>query len=205
MAQILTTQIGLKGQIMLKNAFLALASALVLAGANPASATTITLPTTTSSSGTVYGEYTATVGTGAFSNTYTFSLPSAAYTINTALVYASGTSFSLGSFSSSNVITLTSATLNGVAASIANSTLPLGIASLTTYTASASNVAGSTTNTLTISGVAAGANAYQILIAATPAVPEPETWAMMIAGMGVVGAAALRARRRQTKPVAALA
>ena len=60
----------------------------------------------------------------------------------------------------------------------------------------AGNVYGGFTNTLTINGSAAGVNAYQILIAATPAVPEPETWAMMIAGMGVVGAMAMRARRR---------
>lgn len=185
------------GHDMFKKAIMALAGAAALAGATPASAATITLPTSTTTSGTVYSTYTSAVTAGSFNDTYTFTLPSSAYTITTALVYALGSSISLGNFSSSNVITLTSATLNGVAATINSSTLNAGIASLTSYTASASNVAGTTTNTLTISGLASGTNAYQILIAATPAVPEPETWAMLIAGMGVVGAAALRARRRQ--------
>lgn len=181
---------------MLKKAMIALAGVATLAIAAPAAATTYTIPTTTSSNGTVYGSYTASVGAGPFSDTFSFTLPSAAYTISSALVYASGVSVSLGSFNISNVVTLNSATLNGLAASISSSSLPAGIATLTSYTASASNVPGGSTNTLTINGSAAGANAYQILIAATPAVPEPETWAMMIAGMGVVGAMALRARRR---------
>jgi hypothetical protein len=182
---------------MLKKAIMALAGAVALAGAFPASATTITLPTTTASNGTIYSSYTANVAAGPFIDSYSFTLPSSAYTISTALVYALGTSISFNGFSTSNVIQLTSATLNGISASISNSSLPAGIATLTTYTASASNVPGGSSNTLTISGSAAGANAYQILIAATPAVPERETWAIMIAGMGVVGVAAMRARRRQ--------
>jgi len=79
---------------MLKKAIMALAGAVALAGAFPASATTITLPTTTASNGTIYSSYTANVAAGPFIDSYSFTLPSSAYTISTALVYALGTSIS---------------------------------------------------------------------------------------------------------------
>jgi len=128
--------------------------------------------------------------TGTFSDTWTFNLGTAsivaASITNVAVTFGSSTFGEISNFS---------ALLNGVP-------LLLGSSSQTNngVTVSTQILAGSTTlppgfYQLKVSGTAVGATAsYGGNIVAAP-VPEPETYAMLLAGLGVVG---FLARRRQS-------
>jgi hypothetical protein len=158
----------------MKAKFLA-ALALSLASFGSAYAETVTL--TPGADGSYTGYYGATHTAGTFSDEFVFT-PSVGASLVDALVSSSG-------FQSITNIDFTSATLNGVALSITNGTFDFA------YTASQLSLDG--TLTLILNGTS-GANAsYAGTINVLP-VPEPETYALMLAGVGVIG---FMARRRK--------
>jgi len=128
--------------------------------------------------------------TGSFSDTWTFNLGTAsivaASITNVAITFAGSTFGEITNFS---------ALLNGVPLLLGGSSQ-----SNNGVTVATQILAGSTTlpagfYQLKVSGTALGATAsYGGNIVATP-VPEPETYAMLLAGLGVVG---FLARRRQS-------
>jgi len=122
---------------------------------------------------------------GAFEDTFNFDL----------LSDGTGSGGVIATFSSMrNMITLTFASINGTPIPI--ETLSNGFTS-----ASAGGInlfAGA--NSIVIRGTAARNASYGGNITFVPNVPEPATWAMMLIGFGMVGAAT-RYRRRGTKVV----
>jgi hypothetical protein len=95
------------------------------------------------------------------------------------------------SFADATNISFTEATLNGFAMTISN-----GAPLATAYTLSQIFSPGGV-NTLVLKGVAGGSASYSGTVNFTVApVPEPTTWAMMIAGLGIAGAALRRRASR---------
>jgi len=137
-----------------------------------------------------------TVFSGSFTDTYNFTVSSlssvTAIVLNTSYTIESS-AISLGR------IGLIAASLDGVplTLSIANTSIAPGIDMTVQklFTFTGVPMGGLNTHTLTIGGVAdAPSAAYTGSISVT-AVPEPETYALMLAGLGVVG---LLARRRRS-------
>ena len=136
--------------------------------------------------------FSRTVGAGSFMDTYNFDLSVAS------IVAASATNVEItfGGFSFGGI--------SNFAATLNNKPLLFNLFESTGdgVTISTSVVAGSTSLPagnfkLTVSGIAAaGGASYGGNIVATP-VPEPESYAMLLAGLGVMGAIAVRRNKRK--------
>lgn len=130
------------------------------------------------------GNYTAEFGqshNAAFEDTYTFTPQLGNGLVDSVLS-------SIGFTNASN-INFTSVTLNGVALTISNGVID-SAATLTQIPASG-------LLTLIVKGTSGSAASYSGVLNVT-AVPEPETYAMMLAGLGLVGFAAARRRKAAT-------
>lgn len=130
-----------------------------------------------------------TVAAGSFLDTWTFNLTTPS------IVAASATNIaiSFGNFSFGG-IDLFAASLNGVALGLSTFASSNNGVTVTTQVLAGSTNLPAGTFSLTVSGMAsAGGASYGGNIVATP-VPEPETLAMMLAGLGAV---CFLARRRQ--------
>ena len=154
--------------------------------------------------GTISGTQTieATTAPGAFSDFYTFTsgLAGPAGTAATTVSFDVYGATVTGSVMYAG--TYTSASELGSAVSISAPTKIItassGSATVTTLASSANLLSGAA-YTFQISGNSLGAAGYTGIIALTnlptvPAVPEPETYAMLLAGIGMMG---MIARRRQ--------
>ncbi|MBL8352816.1 MAG: PEP-CTERM sorting domain-containing protein [Burkholderiaceae bacterium] len=129
-------------------------------------------------------------GAGAFLDTWSFDLGTesivAASLTNVAVTFGS---------LSTGVITGFAATLNGVPLNLASSTVFNPPVTVKTQVLTGSSQFGPGTFVLEVSGTAgAGGASYGGNIVAIP-VPEPETYAMMLAGLGALG---FLARRRKS-------
>lgn len=109
--------------------------------------------------------------------------------------YASASAVNI-SFGTVDKITFTEGSLNGVALAFATTGLAGGGVLTTAYTLSQVFSAGGT-NTLILKGTAGSTSSYSGTVNFTVSpVPEPATWAMMIAGLGIAGAALRRRASR---------
>jgi hypothetical protein len=106
-------------------------------------------------------------GTGGSRATFTFATPITAFGLDTAFSQARTATFSGG--------------VSGSLALAANTASFFGVISDTPFTSVVVEVSGS--------GVNVGFDALAYGTAATAGVPEPGTWALMIAGFGLLGAA----------------
>lgn len=171
----------------LKSLTAAVALAATALTSNVASADTLTL--------TPNASFSHTVAAGLFSDVWTFNLGSSS-TVATSLT---NVEINFGSFLS-NSITGFAASLNGTALSYSNGVLNLGGGTaITTQVLSGAGVYAPGAYTLTVSGTAGmfGAS-YGGNIVAVP-VPEPESYAMLLAGLGLMGTIARR--RSKSKAV----
>lgn len=150
------------------------AAALTLAASSSFAATTVTLTQDALNPNKYTGGFYVT-HSSAFTDTFEFSP-----TLSSSLVSAS--LISIG-FTPAADIKFTSVTLNGYALSIVNGVVD------TAVTASQLNLTGPLT--LVVSGLSGSNASYSGTINVT-AVPEPETFAMLGAGLAVVGFAARR-------------
>jgi hypothetical protein len=154
--------------------------------------------------GTVVGTKTfeATTATGTFNDLYTFTsgltAPAglAATSVSFDIYGATVTGATLYAGTYTNVADLASAVSISAPTQIISSNS--GSATITTL-ASSANLVMNGTYTYQITGNSIGAAGYTGIIALTnlptvPAVPEPETYAMLLAGLGMMG---MIARRRQ--------
>jgi hypothetical protein len=134
----------------------------------------------------------AATHTGAFMDVWTFNLATPS------IVAASVTNVEI-TFGSTMVggILGFSATLNGVPLNLSSSSVFNPPVSVTTQILSGSGVLGAGMYQLVVSGtgVTGGSASYGGNIVATP-VPEPETYALMMAGLAAVGFVAARRRRQ---------
>ena len=130
----------------------------------------------------------ADVGGGIFNDTFTFNLASMGML---------GATISSIAIDAASDIDFTSVTFNGIEfTNVASDGYE--------FRALRSAPALAGMQTLTVSGTSGGNAAYSgtlAFAAATAAVPEPATWALMIGGFGIAGGA-LRRRQRQTVRVA---
>lgn len=124
---------------------------------------------------------------GPFTDIWTFNLGSAA------AVAASLTNVEVSFYGSTGGIQGFSAWLNGTPLMASSSTVFVAPVSITTQVLAGSNILGPGTYQLKVSGTGiTGASAsYGGNIVAQP-VPEPESYAMLLAGLGVMGAIAMR-------------
>jgi hypothetical protein len=169
---------------VMKKLFLAaMLASTVVAGASAAQADvfnlTVPAPAADGSIAAVYGRDGIT---GSFTDTWNFTLPSG---------FESATISSILT-STSNNVNFTSVTLNGV---------PFTVDSTGAF--ESEHLLNGFTNggpqTLVVSGnvngEGVGSGAYGGTVAFSPAVPEPATWALMIAGVALAGGALRLARR----------
>ena len=133
------------------------------------------------------------VVSGAFIDNYSFNLGTAS-TVATALT---NVEVVMGSFSFGK-ITNFSALLNGLSifnlSSLSSSTPPVTV---TTQILSGSSALPAGVFTLQVSGNAGSGASYGGSIVAAP-VPEPETFAMLLAGLGMMGSIAMRRNKKKT-------
>jgi hypothetical protein len=128
---------------------------------------------------------------GTFTDTFTFTLPTSGL--------GSGTvTTSTTVVGSPTDVDFTSVFINGTSATITR----LGAGAFEVAFANMVPITAGILNTLTVNGVSRGGGAYggQLSFIPTAAIPEPATWAMMLVGFGMVGAAT-RYRRRSSKVV----
>ncbi|MDZ7588153.1 MAG: FxDxF family PEP-CTERM protein [Parasphingorhabdus sp.] len=163
----------------------ATAVATTLAVAVPSAANAAQFFNNNGSSATFGFDASPPIPAGAFTHTYTFSIavPNV----------ISGTVTSVAAFiNAPNDVTFTSATLNGTPFTINLA----GQVELRTIL----NLATATNpQTLIVSGISLGSGVYDGTLAFA-SVPEPSTWAMLIFGFGMAGAA--MRRRRTTAKIA---
>ena len=174
----------------MKKLFLAAVLATsVMASAQAASADvfTLTLPAP-AADGSISANYGRGGITGSFSDTWNFTLPSG---------FESATISSILTANSNNV-NFTGVTLNGV---------PFQVDSTGAF--ESEHLLNSFTNggpqTLVVSGTLGsgeGSGAYGGVVSFSPAVPEPATWALMIAGIGLAGGALRLARKQPNLTIA---
>jgi hypothetical protein len=151
------------------------AVALLIASVSSAfAATTVTL--TPGVTGVYTGFFGASHTAGAFTDVYNFT-PSLGGTWVDSLITSIG-------FTPASDINFTLADLNGSSLIIQNGLLDAA------YTPAPFQLSGPLT--LTISGMSGATASYSGSINVTSAVPEPETYAMLLAGLGLVGFAARR-------------
>lgn len=165
----------------MKSIFYAGAALLAISGiAGAANAATITLVESATEAGHFTGTFSQSHN-GAFTDTWTFG-PLPAGVASASLINIA--------FDAIANIDFTSVTLNGVDLVINNGD-PVATAS----TGSQFFITDGAINTLVVSGMAGSAASYSGTVNyALQAVPEPATWAMMIAGFGIVGSAMRRRR-----------
>lgn len=127
------------------------------------------------------------IAAGAFTDTFTFTLPSDGF--------GSGTVTTSANFvGSANDLDFTSVLINGVAADLTSAG---GGVFESAYKNMIPIVAGQL-NTITVTGFSRGNGAYGGQASFIPsAVPEPATWAMMLVGFAMLGAASRYRRRSQ--------
>ena len=174
---------------MKKMILAALLASTVMAGATAASADTFTLTLPApAADGSISANYGRGGITGAFSDTWNFTLPSG---------FESATISSILTANSNNV-NFSSVTLNGI---------PFQVDSTGSF--ESEHLLNAFTNggpqTLVVTGTlgaGVGSGAYGGVVSFSPAVPEPATWALMIAGIGLAGGALRLARRRTQLTVA---
>jgi hypothetical protein len=152
------------------------AAAALMVAASSAFATTVDLTQNPLNPLEYTGGFTVTHTTGSFTDTFTFSP-----TLPSSIVSAVLTSIGFNAVTNINFSTVT---LNGVGLNVVNGVVD------TATTLNELNLTGPLT--MIVSGVS-GANAsYSGTINVTAAVPEPETYALMLGGLGLVGFAARR-------------
>lgn len=118
------------------------------------------------------------VDAGGFSHVFNFTLT------DEGLASGSLVTIALTAVGAAGDIDFSSAFLDGTAFSFgANGYAEMGVLTLTHLTAGA--------HTITVNGSAVGGGSYSGTLNVAP-VPEPATWAMMIAGIGIVGFAMRR-------------
>ena len=127
----------------------------------------------------------------AFEDIWSFNLADASF------VAASLTNVEVNFFSSFGGILDFAATLNGVPLLLSSSTTftPPASVKVQVLAGSGSFAAGDYTLKVSGSGVTGGSASYGGNLVAAP-VPEPETYAMMLAGLGAIGFMAMRRRRQ---------
>ena len=127
------------------------------------------------------------IAAGEFSDTFTFTLPTSGF--------GSGTVTTSANFlGAANDLDFTSVTINGVAADLAS----LGGGVFESAYKNLIPITAGQLNTITVTGLSRGNGAYGGQASFIPsAIPEPATWAMMLVGFAMVGAAS-RYRRRHS-------
>lgn len=168
--------------------------------------TVLTLTNTGGVHGSYYGLFHIPVAAGAYTDRFTFQLPSPLYNLGTSFLTSIGTDVSLGGTTiGSTGIGLTKFTLNfvdGATRLFPVSSNTFGAVTLTSVETLSNfsdpkDVRGGWTNYVTVSGISGGASTLDLYITAAYAVPEPETWAMMIAGFALIGGMMVLRRRRE--------
>lgn len=165
----------------MKTKFLAVAAFLAISVTN-AFAASSTIALTSGGNGKYTGFFGASE-TGAFDDTYTFTPALSSSTVD-ALVTSIG-------FSTQTNIDFTHADLNGHALTIQHGIID--------YAFTSSPIALSGPLVLHLMGTSGSNASYSGTINVQSAVPEPETYAMMLAGLGFVG---FMARRRKAAKAA---
>jgi hypothetical protein len=156
--------------------------------------------------GSYYGLFHVPVAAGAFTDTFTFQLPSPLYNLGSSFLTSVGTDVALnGTSIGSSGIGLTNFNLNFKDGS--TSLFPVGtntfgqvvLTSVETLSkfSDPKAVRGGWTNYVTVSGLSGGVNSFDLYITASYAVPEPEAWALMIAGFALIGGLLVLRRRRE--------
>ena len=133
------------------------------------------------------------IAAGTFTDFFTFTLPASGLGSGTVT-----TSTSL--FGDTTDLDFTSVFINDIPVTIMRTAGPGGAAVFESASANGIPITAGVLNTLTVNGVSRGAGAYggQISFIPTAGVPEPSTWALLLVGFGLTGAA-MRYRRRSTK------
>ena len=126
------------------------------------------------------------IASGAFTDTFTFTIP--------ANGFGSGTVTTSANFlGSANDLDFTSVLINGVEAEL----FTAGGGVFESAYQNLIPITAGQLNTITVTGVSRGNGAYGGQASFVPTIPEPATWAMMMVGFVMVGAAA-RYRKRST-------
>ncbi|MCE4557635.1 FxDxF family PEP-CTERM protein [Pelomonas cellulosilytica] len=153
------------------------AAALVAVSSLSAHATTYSLGTLTA---TTTGQTTFSFG-GVINDDYTFTLATDSWLTSSAFAAVGGSAISPAFYGVYN--------LNGTPVSPTAYTF-------TTAATSHKELLAAGTYKFSFLGVASGPTAYTVTASAVTAVPEPETYAMLAAGLGIIGFLSSRRRNR---------